>query len=229
MKTVVFMKRTAAAAAALTCIVLLFTSLTFPASAGTVFKQIDLSSLTFTNAGTDTWKYSNDTDGSLMLSQTASSNTIAMSNVALDVGKAYTIEVKVRFNEPYTSSSTDSRGAGLIFGAQSQNPWETGGRCYCAMVDRGNANKTMRIFVKGYTSTVETATAIPADAATLAYTDWHTLRVTISEKSLVSLYFDGKIMGTASDESLVYEGGLIGLIAYSVKTKVDYKDFVLLM
>jgi hypothetical protein len=143
----------------------------------------------------------------------------------LDVGKAYTIEVKVRFNEPYTNGTTDSRGGGIIFGAQSQNPWVTGGKCYCAMVDRGNASKTMRIFVKGYTSTVEAATAIPADAATLAYTDWHVMRITISEKGLITLYFDGKIMGTASDESLVYEGGLIGLVAYSVKTKVDFKDF----
>jgi hypothetical protein len=225
MKTAVFMKRSAAAAVALTCIMLLFTSLTLPASAGTVFKQIDLSSLTFTNAGTDTWKYSSDTDGSLILSQTASSNTIAISNIALDVGKAYTIEVKARFNEPYTNGSTDSRGAGLIFGAQSKNPWETGGRCYCAMIDRGNATRTMRVFVKGYTSTVEAATAKPADAATLAYTDWHTLRVTISEKGLVTFYFDGNIMGTSSDESLIYEGGLIGLVAYSVKTKVDFKDF----
>ena len=224
MKAVSLMRRIAAAAVAMTCHVLLFMCLTIPITAGTIFKQIDLSSLTFTNAGMDTWQYSNDIDGSLILSQTTSSNTIAMTNVALDSGKAYTIEVKVRFNEPYANSSTDSRGAGLIFGAQSYNPWETGGRCYCAMIDRGNAAKTMRIFVKGYTSTVEAATGTPADADILAYTDWHTLRVTITEKGIVTLYFNGKIMGTSSDESQVFEGGLIGLVAYSVKTKVDFKD-----
>lgn len=225
MKACAKIRKTAAAAAVLICLVILITGLMIPASAKTVFKQIDLSSLTFTNAGTDTWKYSTDTDGSLILSQTSSSNTVAMSNVALDVGKAYTLEVKVRYNEPYSDGASDTRGGGLIFGSQSENPWESGGRCYCAMIDRGNAAKTMRVFVKGYTSTIEATTAVPADSAILANTDWHILRVTITEKGIVTFYFDGNIMGSPSDESAVYEGGQIGLIAYSIKTRVDFKDF----
>ncbi|HBF14295.1 MAG TPA: hypothetical protein DDW30_01150 [Clostridiales bacterium] len=196
-------------------------------TAQTVFTRVDLYSLTYGNNGTDTWSVSDDR----VLSQTVPSGTklgdcVAMSNISLEKGKAYTLEVKVRYTEPFSTQATDSRAIGLVFGANQINPWGSGGSAYCAMLDRAQGNgKHVRVFTRNINSPIQNTIGRPMTDEEFASTDWQTLRVTITESGVMTCYLDGVMVGAPSDESATWNGGLIGVNTYGNRTKIEIKDF----
>ncbi len=211
-------------ALAISCLIMTLSIIPVSAANGVTFTKIDLSQMTYANKGTDTWELSTDSEGNTILAQTSASDTVALSNVTLEPNKAYTAEVKVRFIEPW-DSSTASKAAALLFGVDGDNPWVKPGKGYCAMIDRGRAGEHKRIFAKNYSgSNITAMTKTEADDAFVASTEWHTIRVTITETNLITLYVDGVLCGQSSDETGIYNGGRLGVLANTVKTRVEFKD-----
>ncbi len=213
------------------------------------FTRVDISTdvMQASANGADRWQNGDD-DGAKTLAQVCpkdgavANNCVIMSDVKLDAGKAYTIEVKARFAEGYANPNTnsgpnESRGFGLIVGAKDRTPWESTSRHYTAMFDRGElSGKDFRVFTKYYKLENDQETLCNKEVSSEAFqsTDWHTIRFTISEEGVLAVYLDGvkagetTLDGKKSDgtdlANEIWEGGYIGVIAYAVKTKVEFKD-----
>ncbi len=251
------MKKTKLCAIVLSIVMLLssFAVLAVPAAATSttpVFTRIDISAdaMTPSKDGTDRWANGDD-NGTMTLTHTSpdgtkSNNCPTMSDVKLDADKDYTIEVKARFNEGYTTPNAnpaegESRGIGLIVGSADKAPWVNPGRHYTAMFDRGaaGANRPFRVFTRYYELENGQDTILGNEYANEVYqsTDWHTIRYTIDYEATgttMAVYFDGvkvgetlldgkKTDGTALEKE-IWEGGYIGVIAYAVVSKVEFKD-----
>ncbi len=211
------------------------------------FTRVDISTSVMSASanGADRWQNGDD-NGTMTLAQvspdgTAANNCPIVSDVKLEAGKAYTIEVKARFAEGYANpnggaAEGESRGMGLIIGAADKTPWAGTSRHFTAMFDRGDGRRDFRVFTRYYELENGQDTICNSEVSPETYqsTDWHTIRFTISAEGVLAAYLDGvkagetTLDGKKSDGTdlakEVWEGGYIGVIAYSVRSKVEFKD-----
>ncbi|HBF14298.1 MAG TPA: hypothetical protein DDW30_01165 [Clostridiales bacterium] len=184
-----------------------------------------LRALTYIGNGTDTWKTEADTDGATVWVQdrtetTTVHDTLAVAdNVTLEKGKAYTVEVQVKFDEAYASGK--SRGAGLAIGTFGES-WESGTTAYAAMIDRATGTKKhIRMYDQKIYTDIQITTGRAFTEAELASTDWFTIRITITEDGFMTLYLNGEKIGESCGG---FSGGQLALNTYGVATRVSFKN-----